>query len=137
MYVVDGDVLRPYVVHNLPKAYIDGIGTVKVGTQCCGRAVAQRKPWIVTDMLTDPLFVDGIKGALASPIRAGFSVPVLDGDRVIASLACHFAKPHEPTALDIQRNEVFARLIGIALPGLLTSSTLPTPLFSQASVEQV
>ena len=77
LYVVDGGVLRPYVVHNLPQAYIDGIRTVKVGTQCCGRAVAQRKPRIVTDMLTDPLFVDGIKGALATLIRAGFSVPYL------------------------------------------------------------
>ncbi len=99
LYVVDRDVLRPYVIHNLPKAYIEGIGTVRVGSQCCGRAVAYAKPWIVSDMLSDPLFVDGRGGALASPIRAGFSVPVFAGEQVIASLACHFDKPHVPQKL--------------------------------------
>ena len=59
LYVVDGDVLKPYVVYNLPQEYIEGIGTVRIGAQCCGRAVEQKKPWIVEDMLTDPLFAEG------------------------------------------------------------------------------
>ncbi len=137
LYLVDGDVLRPYVIHHLPKAYIEGIGTVRVGSQCCGRAVAYKKPWIVRDMLTDPLFIEGVAGALASPIRAGFSVPVFQGERVIASLACHFDKPHVPADIDIQRNEVFARLIGISLPGVLMGSSAPGPLFSWANAKQI
>lgn len=136
LYLVSGDVLQPYVIHNLPKEYIEGIGTVKVGSQCCGRAVAQQKPWIVTDMLTDPLFVDGVGGALASPIRAAFSVPVFVGDKVLGSLACHFAEPHVPSELDIERNEVFAKLIGISLPGMLSKPTTE-PLFYWASGEQI
>lgn len=79
LFVVDGPILRPLIVYNLPKEYIAGIGTVRVGTQCCGRAVEQKKPWIVSDMLTDPLFADGRSGAETSPIRAAFSVPVLTG----------------------------------------------------------
>jgi hypothetical protein len=43
LYVVDGPVLRPYVIYNLPKEYIDGVGNVRIGSQCCGRAVAQKK----------------------------------------------------------------------------------------------
>ena len=117
LYVVDGDVLKPYVVYNLPQEYIEGIGTVRIGAQCCGRAVEQKKPWIVEDMLTDPLFAEGRDGALASPIRAAFSVPVLNRNTAIASLACHFTAPHSPSALDIERNEVFARLISIVLSG--------------------
>jgi GAF domain-containing protein len=128
LFLVDGPVLRPYIVYNLPKEYIDGIGTVRVGTQCCGRAVEQKRPWIVTDMLNDPLFSDGKKGAIDSPIRAGFSVPVLDRGTAIASLACHFEIPHTPSPLDIERNQVFANLIAITLRGAQTSS-LTTPVF--------
>lgn len=115
LFVVDGPVLRPYLIYNLPAEYIQGVGDVKIGTQCCGRAVEHRKPWIVTDMLTDPLFADGLAGALASPIRAAFSVPVMDGGAPVASLAVHFTQPHTPSKLDIERNEVFARLFAISL----------------------
>ena len=83
---MDGAVLRPGIIYNLPQEYIEGIGTVRVGSQCCGRAVESKKPWIVTDMLSDPLFAEGRNGAVSSPIRAAFSVPVLDGDTAIASL---------------------------------------------------
>ena len=115
LFVVDETVLRPYIVYNLPAEYIEGIGTVRIGEQCCGRAVAHKRPWIVTDMLTDPLFADGLAGAVNSPIRAGFSVPVMADNEAIASLACHFTHPHTPTDLDIQRNEVFANLFSISL----------------------
>lgn len=115
LFIVDGAVLRPYLVYRIPVEYIQGIGAVRVGTQCCGRAVEQKRPWIVTDMLSDPLFADGREGALASPIRAAFSVPVMDGDVAIGSLACHYNRPHSPSAVDIERNEAFARLFAIAL----------------------
>jgi GAF domain-containing protein len=128
LFLVDGVVLRPYVIYNLPKGYIDGIGTVRVGAQCCGRAVAYKKPWIVTDMLTDPLFTDGRRGALSSPIRAGFSVPVISGGESIASLACHYTSPHSPSPIDIERNEVFAKLISIALRGR-ERTPVPEPYF--------
>lgn len=129
LFWVDGEVLRPYIVYNLPKEYIAGIGTVRVGAQCCGRAVEHKKPWIVTDMLEDPLFSEGREGAKSSLVRAAFSVPVVDGDRVIASLACHFTGPHTPTALDIERNEVFAKLIAISLKGRIPVS-FSEPLFA-------
>jgi GAF domain-containing protein len=115
LYVVDGPVLKPYIIYNLPAEYIRGIGTVRVGAQCCGRAVEQKRPWIVSDMLTDPLFAEGRKGAVDSPVRAAFSVPVLDGDNAIASIACHFISAHTPDPADIERNEVFARLFAISL----------------------
>jgi GAF domain-containing protein len=117
LFVVDGSVLRPYIIYNLPEEYIAGIGPVRVGTQCCGRAVESGKPWIVTDMLEDPLFAEGRDGAVRSPIRAAFSVPVFTEDKVIASLACHYTAPHIPSALDIERNQHFARLIAITLKG--------------------
>jgi GAF domain-containing protein len=117
LFMVVGDVLLPYVVYNLPEEYVAGIGPVRIGTQCCGRAVEHKRPWIVTDMLEDPLFVEGRGGATNSLIRAAFSVPVFEGRNVIASLACHYTAPHTPSALDIERNEHFARLIAITMKG--------------------
>lgn len=118
LYTVDPTrrFLKPFVIHKLPQSYIDGIGTVEVGKQCCGRAVAEKKPWVVQDMLSDPLFRDGAKGALNSQIRAAFSVPVITakGDAV-GSLACHFREPRLPTASEISRNEAFATLIAHGL----------------------
>jgi len=117
LFVVDGDVLKPYILYNLPEEYIAGIGSVRVGSQWCGRAVESKKAWIVTDMLVDPLFAEGRDGAEKSLIRAAFSVPVIEEGRAIASLACHYTKPHAPSVLDIQRNEHFARLIAITMKG--------------------
>jgi GAF domain-containing protein len=129
LFLVKGDVLEPYVIYNLPQDYVAGIGAVRIGSQCCGRAVEARKPWIVTDMLKDPLFAEGRDGAVHSPIRAGFSVPVFQEGAVIAALACHYTAPHVPSAVDIDRNEHFARLIAITLKARGTS--LPVaPIFA-------
>jgi GAF domain-containing protein len=117
LFWVDGSVLRPYIIYNLPEEYVAGIGLVRIGTQCCGRAVELKRPWIVTDMLQDPLFAEGRDGAKNSLIRAAFSVPVLEGDTAIASLACHYTAPHTPSALDIERNQHFARIIAISTKG--------------------
>lgn len=131
LFLTEGAVLRPYIIYNIPEAYVAGIGEVRVGSQCCGRAVEAKKPWIVADMLQDPLFADGRVGAANSLIRAAFSVPVFeaDGDTVLGSLACHYTAPHIPSALDIERNQHFARLIAITLKsrGFVTSRL---PLFA-------
>jgi GAF domain-containing protein len=132
LFVVEGRVLRPCIIYNLPEAYVTGIGPVLIGTQCCGRAVESRRPWIVTDMLEDPLFADGRKGATNSLVRAAFSVPVLEGDTAIASLACHFTTPHIPSALDIERNQHFARLIAITMKGQKLGGTKPVFIQPQA-----
>jgi GAF domain-containing protein len=132
LYLVHGDVLHPYIIYNLPEEYVAGCGEVRVGSQCCGRAVESKKPWIVTDMMADPLFADGRDGAEKSLIRAAFSVPVFKGNNVIASLACHFAGPHTPSALDIDRNEHFARIIAIILEGH-GPLTVRAPIFVRPS----
>ncbi len=132
LFLVEGEVLRPYIIYNLPEEYIAGIGEVRIGSQCCGRAVAMKTPWIVSDMLTDPLFAEGRDGAAKSPIRAGFSVPVFDCDEVVAALACHYTAPHTPSAVDIDRNQHFARLIAITLKGKKLMAP-GRPMFAWAS----
>ena len=33
LFLVHGSVLRPFIIYNLPKEYIAGVGDVKIGTQ--------------------------------------------------------------------------------------------------------
>ena len=118
LYLVDEDegVLKPAVVLGLPEDYVQGCGSVAIGDQCCGRAVKFRRPWIVSDMQTDPLFATAKGASDSSGIRAAFSVPVIDAaDNCLASLACHYRKPFQPTAYEIERNRVFATLIAFTI----------------------
>jgi len=109
-------VLKMAVTIGLPDDYVKGCGDVPLGEQCCGRAAQHRKAWIVTDMLTDPLFASGREAAVKSGIRAAFSVPVIEAQgKVLGSLACHYRKPFSPSAYEIERNHVFATLIAFAL----------------------
>lgn len=118
LYLLDASerFLHPAVVIGLPKAYVDGCGPVEVGTQCCGRAVAHKKPWLVTDMHADPLFAAAKGASDSSGIRSAFSVPVIGADgTVYGSLACHYKKVYRASANDIERNEIFAKLIAYSL----------------------
>ena len=114
LYIVDPaePVLKPLVTFGLPQEYVQACGDVRIGDQCCGRAVQHRKPWVVSDMLADPLFESARRAAELSPIRAGFSVPVIDHDGAcLGSLACHYDRPHTATNAEIERNEIWATMI--------------------------
>lgn len=118
LYLLDEqrDVLTPAVIYRLPPDYITACGDVAVGAQCCGRAVQHYKPCIVPDLLADPAFSDRRDALKTTGIRAAFSVPVLNGDhKCLGSLACYFAAPHMPAAHEIERNEIFATLIAVAI----------------------
>lgn len=109
-------VLKRAVTIGLPNDYLAECGDVPVGEQCCGRAVMHKKPWIVTDMLIDPLFASAREASIKSGIRAAFSVPVIDvHSKVLGSLACHYRQPFSPTNYEIERNHLFATLIAFAL----------------------
>ncbi len=113
-YIVDWneETLKPLVTYGLPPTYVEACGKIRIGDQCCGRAVEQKKPWIVSDMLTDPLFASAKAAALVSPIRAAFSVPVIDDDgNVLGSLACHYDRPHAATSEEIKRNQTWAEMM--------------------------
>ena len=137
LFLVRGEYLYPYIIYKLPQDYIDGVGPVRIGTQCCGRAVQHKRPWVVADMLTDPLFADGRAGAEASPIRAAFSIPVFDGDHVIGSLACHYDHPYTPSPADIERNENFAKLIGVSLLELHRIAPAEVPMEYASDAERL
>jgi GAF domain-containing protein len=113
-YVVDAseNVLRPLVTYGLPQEYVEACGMVRIGEQCCGRAVQHRKPWVVSDMLSDPLFESAREAAMKSPIRAGFSVPVIDENGTcLGSLASHYDDVHVAAPEEIIHNQTWAEMI--------------------------
>lgn len=114
LYLVDrhAAVLKPLITFGLPEEYVKACGEVRIGDQCCGRAVEHRKPWVVIDMATDPLFASAKNAANVSRIRAAISVPIIDyKGACYGSLACHFDQPHTATIAEIERNQVWATLI--------------------------
>jgi GAF domain-containing protein len=109
-------VLHPYILLNLPLTYIKGCAEVPVGTQCCGRAVLHKIPWVVEDMWSDPLFSDCRDAAMNSGVRAAFSVPVLsDTGECLGSLASHFREVHRPGQDTLDTIQMMGSLIAYAL----------------------
>ena len=54
---------------------------------------------------------------------------------VIGALACHYESPYTPTPWDIERNESFAKLIGVALMELRGAAPQEVPI-DDTSMEQ-
>jgi GAF domain-containing protein len=132
-YILDvrEGVLKPLITYGLPPAYVEACGNVRVGDQCCGRAVQNRKPWIVSDMQNDPLFASAKTAASVSPIRAAFSVPVVGQDgNCLGSLACHYSETYTATREQIERNETWANMIA----HILTSYKSDSPPVHSAQV---
>ena len=130
---VTREVLVPYATIEIPPDFTRLCGDVRVGDQCCGRAVLHKKPWIVANMLTDPLFASGRDAVAKSPIRAGFSVPVLEaGGRCIGALGCVYREPHSPTTEQISQNEIWADFIARTIADarrVALQAALPSLLF--------
>ncbi len=130
IYVVDPreNILKPLITYGLPEAYVEACGNIRVGDQCCGRAVQHHRPWIVSDILSDPLFASAREAALVSPIQAAFSVPILDRqNQCLGSLACHYSEPHTPTHDEIHRNEIWATMIAHTISTYTDSWTPAVP----------
>lgn len=129
IYLVDPreNTLKPLVTHGLPQAYVEACGDIRIGDQCCGRAVEHRQPWVVADMLIDPLFASARAAAVTSPIRAAFSVPVISEDgQCIGALACHYHQTYTPTSEDIQRNKDWAIMIAHVIAEYKSSPSVLT-----------
>lgn len=108
--------LRPFALVNLPPEYLAGCSAVGLGEQCCGRAALHKIPWIVEDMLTDPLFAACRDAAAQAGVRSAFSVPVLDSQgECLGSLASHFREVYRPDKYALERSKLFSQLIAFAL----------------------
>jgi hypothetical protein len=60
---------------------------------------------------TDPAFASARRAAVDSPIKAAFSVPVIQNGLCIGSLACHYSETYQAKNVDIDRNRIWADML--------------------------
>ncbi len=137
LYLVDDSTaaLEPYILINVPDAYLQGCASVPLGTQCCGRAALHRVPWAVVDMWNDPLFADCADAARKSGMRSGLSVPVMLGEECVATLAVQFQHVFQANQADVARLSMFARLISMAVLNDIEAQNLDPKLWVSRQLE--
>src|SRR5580700_5459242 len=102
----------------LPKGWIEAITPLKIGPSVgsCGTAAALKRRVIVSDIATDPLWVDYRDLALSYGLRAAWSQPLLStNQQVLGTFGMYYAEPHSPSASDLQLIEGAARVALIAI----------------------
>lgn len=98
---VDPDgTIHPLSAPSLPQDYCDALDGLLIGPDVgsCGSAAWTCEPVAVTDIATDPRWVDFREGALALGLLACWSTPIFGEDgRVIGTFALYFRECREPT----------------------------------------
>lgn len=103
---------------HLPAAYNQALEGAPIGPQegSCGAAMYLRKQIIVTDIETDPLWVNYRELARSHGLRACWSTPIMDTDgRVLASFAMYYREPRSPEARDFKLIERMTHLARLTL----------------------
>jgi GAF domain-containing protein len=89
---------------SLPKAYCDAIHGIEIGPSVgsCGTAAYVGHSIFVTDIATDPLWVNFRDVALAHDLRSCWSTPIRSGDdEVIGTFAIYHSTARAPTEEEI------------------------------------
>ncbi len=114
----DGKRLRRGAAPHLPVEYNDAIHDAPIGPQAgsCGSAAARRELVIVTDIATDPLWVEYRELAARHGLRACWSAPIRAGSgRVIGTFAVYYREPRAPTEADRELIARVSHVAGIAI----------------------
>jgi PAS domain S-box-containing protein len=114
----DGRRLRHGAAPSLPRSYTDAIdgAVIGPGAGSCGTAAYRAEPVIVSDIATDPLWVDYRELALAHSLRACWSSPMLSADgRVLGTFAIYHREPHRPQAQEYDVVERMTHLAAMAV----------------------
>jgi PAS domain S-box-containing protein len=96
----DGVHVRHGAAPSLPASYVQAIDGEPIGPRAgsCGTAAYLRRPVIVDDIATDPLWEKYRDIALSHGLRACWSTPIFDGrQRVLGTFALYFRTPTGPS----------------------------------------
>src|SRR5712675_1208365 len=105
----DGMRVRHGAAPNLPEAYVKAVNGAPIGPRngSCGTAMYTRRPVVVADVMTDPLWTDYRELAQISGLRACWSTPILSAQGyVLGSFAMYRQEnrgppPDEPRLMHI------------------------------------
>ena len=114
----DGKHVRHGAAPNLPEAYVKAVNGAAIGPRngSCGTAMYTRRPVVVTDVMTDPLWSDYRELAKICGLRACWSTPILSaqGD-VLGSFATYREETRGPRPEETRLTEIATHIAGIAI----------------------
>jgi PAS domain S-box-containing protein len=114
----DGKHVRHGAAPNLPEAYVKAVNGAPIGPRngSCGTAMYMRRPVVVTDVMTDPLWSDYRELAKICGLRACWSTPILSaqGD-VLGSFAMYRGENRGPQPEENRLTQIATHIAGIAI----------------------
>src|ERR1700675_853331 len=119
--------LRPAAGPRLPKGWIEAITPIKIGPVICscGSAAFLKQRVIVSDIATDPLWVDYRDVALSYGLRAAWAQPLLSTNQEVLGTFClSYAEPRTPNETDLQLIEGASHIAVIAIEGERSQAAL-------------
>jgi PAS domain S-box-containing protein len=114
----DGKHVRHGAAPNLPEAYVKAVNGAAIGPRngSCGTAMYTRKPIVVADVMTDPLWSDYRELAKICGLRACWSTPILSPQgEVLGSFAMYRQETRGPRPEETRLTEIATHIAGIAI----------------------
>jgi len=127
----DGMHLRHAAGPRVPKGWIDAITPLKIGPAIgsCGSAAFLKQRVIVSDIATDPLWVDYRDAALSYGLRAAWSQPLLSKNQdVLGTFGMYYTEPRIPSETDLRLIEGAGHIAVIAIEGERSQKALRSAL---------
>jgi two-component system, LuxR family, sensor kinase FixL len=123
----DGMRVRHGAAPSLPEAYVNAVNGAPIGPRngSCGTAMYLKRPVVVTDVMTDPLWIDYRDLAEICGLRACWSTPIFShqGD-VIGSFAMYRQEQRGPNAEEAHLTQIATHIAGIAIERQRVQETL-------------
>jgi signal transduction histidine kinase/GAF domain-containing protein len=114
----DGKHVHHGAAPNLPEAYVKAVDGAPIGPRngSCGTAMFTRKPVVVEDVMTDPLWTDYRELAQICGLSACWSTPILSpqGD-VLGSFAMYREEKRGPRLEEDRLTNIATHIAGIAI----------------------
>ena len=113
-----GTRLRSFAGPSLPDAFARAIDGAQIGPSVgsCGTAMFRRERVVVTDIETDPLWVDYRDLARPHGLRACWSSPLIGSDgRLLGSFAVYYREPRGPDESSLALVARASHIAGIAI----------------------
>jgi PAS domain S-box-containing protein len=128
----EGKRLWPAAGPRVPNGWTQAITPLEIGPRVgsCGAAAYLKKPVIVQDVTSDPLFGEYQDGlyrdlALSYGLRAAWSQPLISKNtEVVGTFAMYFAEPRSPSESDLELIKRAGQIALIAIERKQTESAL-------------
>jgi PAS domain S-box-containing protein len=123
----DGKRVRHGAAPNLPESYVKAVDGAPIGPRngSCGTAMYSRRPVVVKDVLTDPLWADYRELAKISGLRACWSTPILSPlGEVLGSFAMYRQETRGPEPEELRLTQIATHIAGIAIERQRAQETL-------------